>query len=141
MRTARPRRTCDTEHMDVRLKRVYEDPADSDGLRVLVDRLWPRGVSKAEAKLDRWDKDVAPSAELRSAWHAEKDPHSSENFAAFSESYREELSHSPASDALDELVSLARDKKRLTLLYGAKDTEVNHAVVLRDALLERSGAK
>ncbi|MGO1539417.1 MAG: DUF488 domain-containing protein [Leucobacter sp.] len=124
--------------MDVRIKRVYEPAERQDGVRVLVDRLWPRGISKEDAALDQWSKDVAPSADLRKSWHAEHDPHSSPHFHAFAEAYREELQRDPASSALDDLIELARSSSRLTLLYGAKDTEVNHAVVLRDALLERA---
>ena len=124
--------------MDVQIKRIYEAAAPEDGTRVLVDRLWPRGVSKDEAELDLWLKDVAPSPDLRKSWHDDPQGHEASHFAAFSESYREELSKGEASDALDELVDLAKDSKRLTLLYGAKDTKVNHAVVLRDALLERA---
>lgn len=126
--------------MDVRLKRVYDEASPDDGVRVLVDRLWPRGVSKERAALDLWDRALAPSAELRRSWHADPAAHDPERFAAFAADYRDELARDPASAALDRLAQLARDRPRVTLLYGAKDTRQNHAVVLRDALLERLGA-
>lgn len=124
--------------MDVKIKRIYEPAAESDGFRVLIDRLWPRGVAKATAHIDLWLKNAAPSPDLRKAWHADIEGHSPEHFQAFSTSYHDELQTGEASRALDELVQLARDHAHLTLLYGAKDERVNHAVVLRDALLERS---
>ncbi|WP_449283761.1 DUF488 domain-containing protein [Leucobacter sp.] len=125
--------------MDVRIKRVYEPAEPGDGFRVLVDRLWPRGVSKERAELDLWDKDVAPSPELRKAWHAEPDGHDPEHFAAFAADYRRELAQGDTAEALGRLAGLAREHSPLTLLYGARDHEANHAVVLREALLERLG--
>jgi len=124
--------------MDVRLKRVYE-PADAgDGVRVLVDRLWPRGLSKQEAQLDEWVKECAPSSLLRRSWHADPRAHEPDRFRAFAASYREELERGEASAALDALVRLARTAERVTLVYGAKDERINHAVVLREALIERA---
>lgn len=122
--------------MDVQLKRVYEPAASDDGFRVLVDRLWPRGISKERACLDRWAKEVAPSTALRNAWHGDARGHEPDHFAAFAASYRAELEVDPARAALSELVDLARAEPRLTLLYGARDPESNHATVLRDALRE-----
>lgn len=122
--------------MDVQIKRVYE-PADADdGARVLVDRLWPRGLSKAEATFDLWLKEAAPSPELRKSWHADEAGHEPERFEAFAEAYRGELAAGPGADAVTQLVAIAREAGRLTLLYGARDTQINHAVVLRDAVLE-----
>lgn len=123
--------------MRVQLKRAYEAALPEDGYRVLVDRLWPRGVSKERAAIDLWAKQLAPSPELRRSWHADPDGRSPERFAAFAEAYRAELSQSPASEALDELTELARTHERLTLVYGAKDQRVNHAVVLHEALRAR----
>ncbi|UOR00364.1 DUF488 family protein [Leucobacter allii] len=123
--------------MDVVLKRIYEPASPDDGFRVLVDRLWPRGIAKADARLDAWAKDAAPSPGLRRAWHADPEGRSDAHFASFSADYRAELEQAPASEALDELVALARAHQRLTLLYGAKDPERNHAGVLREALLAR----
>jgi uncharacterized protein YeaO (DUF488 family) len=106
------------------IKRIYEPAAGGDGLRVLVDRLWPRGVSKEDAALDLWLKDVAPTPDLRT-WFG----HEPERFEEFSIRYREELESNPA---LDRLLDMARDAEVVTLLYGARDPECNHAVVLRD---------
>jgi uncharacterized protein YeaO (DUF488 family) len=108
--------------MEYLVKRVYDDPEPSDGFRVLVDRLWPRGLTKEHAALDVWLKDVAPSPQLR-MWFA----HSADRFDVFSERYRAELAKNPA---VDELRREAAHKPTVTLLYGAKDTAVNHAVVL-----------
>lgn len=115
--------------MDLRLKRVYEEPSPEDGLRVLVDRLWPRGLTKERAALDLWAKDVAPSPELRRAWHA-ADPGAWDDFAA---DYRSELSgaSAPALRMLGEELS---GHPVVTLLYAAHDPDRNHAVILRDAL-------
>jgi uncharacterized protein YeaO (DUF488 family) len=117
--------------MPFRIKRVYEPAARSDGLRVLVDRLWPRGLKKADASLDHWMKEVAPSPQLRS-WFG----HQPERFTAFSRRYRKELAANPA---LPELRKLGRGKT-VTLLYGARDPKVNHAVVLLSALKRKSSA-
>lgn len=123
--------------MDIVVKRIYETPSPDDGLRILVDRLWPRGVAKATANLDEWAKDLAPSAELRKSWHADPAQHTPEHFAAFSAAYLEELSSEPAASAVDALFVRAGESARLTLLTATKDAEQNHALVLRSALLER----
>ncbi|WP_449277234.1 DUF488 domain-containing protein [Leucobacter sp. GX24907] len=123
--------------MDIALKRVYEPPAPEDHCRVLVDRLWPRGISKEQAHLDLWAKNSAPSAELRRSWHADPQGRTDAGFEAFSAHYRDELAESPAREALDELLALAQEHQRVTLVYGAKDPEMNHAVVLREVLLRR----
>lgn len=112
--------------LDIRIKRAYEPASRSDGRRVLVDRLWPRGVSKEEAAIDAWEKEVAPSTELRK-WFG----HDPANFSRFRESYREELRHHKRD--LKELRRWARES-RVTLVYGAKDEKINHAVVLAEAL-------
>ena len=111
----------------VRLKRAYEPPADSDGARVLVDRLWPRGVSKAEAKLDLWLKEIAPSTELRK-WFG----HDPARWSEFQRRYRGELKQRP--DEIAELQRLA-ERGPVTLIYSAHDERHNDAVVLRDFLL------
>ncbi|NUS36837.1 MAG: DUF488 family protein [Pseudarthrobacter sp.] len=119
------------EHMRVTfgVKRIYEPPADDDGYRVLVDRLWPRGLAKAEAAVDLWLKDVAPSTELRKEFN-----HRPERFADFSARYRHELDFNPAVPAL---LDLAAAHRHVTLLYAARDTEANHARVLLDYVLGR----
>ena len=107
-------------------KRIYEPPEQSDGRRVLVDRLWPRGISKESAKLDEWLKDVAPSAELRK-WFA----HDPSKWAEFKRRYIEELkSKEPIFDTL----RTEGRKGVVTLLYAARDEEHNQAVVLRECL-------
>jgi uncharacterized protein YeaO (DUF488 family) len=115
--------------MPVALKRVYDPPSLSDGARVLVDRLWPRGVSKEAAKLKLWLKDIAPSDELRKWYHARPT-----QWTKFREKYLEELSLPPAAAALDELHKLARSSKKVTLLYASRDTEHNNATVLKELL-------
>lgn len=113
----------------IKIKRIYDDPSDDDGYRILVDRLWPRGVSKEDAKLDDWDKEIAPSDELRK-WF----DHQEDRFKEFSKRYREELKDK--ENDLDKLREIA-EKKTLTLLYAAKDTEINQAVVLKEVLSNR----
>lgn len=120
-----------TELKDVLvIKRIYDEADDDDGYRVLVDRLWPRGVSKERAHLDLWLKEIAPSPPLRTEF-----AHMKERFADFRRSYQAELEQNPA---VEQLLELAAGKKRVTLLYGARDLEVNHARVLLDFL--RDGA-
>jgi uncharacterized protein YeaO (DUF488 family) len=114
--------------MSFRIKRVYESPSSQDGIRVLVDRLWPRGVRKVSAKLDCWLKDVAPSPNLR-RWF----DHVPERFSDFSRQYRKELK---GNAEFDELRKLSK-RKVVTLLYGARDPAINHAVVLQSALQAR----
>ena len=112
--------------MDVRLKRAYEPPAPTDGHRVLVDRLWPRGVSRQQAKLDGWERELSPSAELRQ-WFG----HDPKRFQEFRRRYIEELrSQRPRLKALRRR---AREGA-LTLVYSAHDTEHNDAVVLAEVL-------
>ncbi|MEZ6243209.1 MAG: DUF488 domain-containing protein [Phycisphaerales bacterium] len=118
--------------MPIRIKRVYDDPAPSDGFRVLVDRLWPRGLTKEAAALDRWDKDVAPSADLRKRFHANP-----EDWGEFKRAYVKELrANKAAVGALLDAAKASR-KKTLTLLYASRDETQNHAVVLRDFLNAR----
>ena len=118
----------------VGIKRVYEQAADEDGVRILVDRLWPRGVSKERAALSGWLKDVAPSPDLRRWWH-----HDPDYFQDFARRYRTELDDNPA---LEDLLSIVREHDRTTLVYAAKDPAVNHALILRDYIrqaLEKEG--
>lgn len=109
-----------------RIKRAYEAPADDDGYRILIDRLWPRGISKAHARIDLWLREVAPSTDLRK-WFG----HRPERWDEFGERYRRELAGNP--EPLEQLRSLMR-KGPITLVYGAKDEEHNDAVVLRELL-------
>lgn len=117
--------------MNVRLKRAYDPPATSDGYRVLIDRLWPRGVRREEARLDEWAKELAPSSELR-RWFA----HDPERFGEFRRRYTAELA--AQGDKLRELRRRARSGT-LTLVYAAHDKEHNDAVVLAEIL--RSGRR
>ena len=117
--------------MDVRLKRAYEAPAASDGYRVLVDRLWPRGVKRQDARLDEWARELAPSAELR-RWFG----HDPDRFERFRLRYTAELA--AQEKKLRELRRRAREG-RLTLVYAAHDSEHNDAVVLAEIL--RSGGR
>ena len=111
----------------MRVKRVYEPAARADGFRVLVDRVWPRGVSKSTAAIDQWMKDVAPSTGLRQ-WFG----HDPERWTEFRHRYRAELARRP--ELLKELRTLAR-KGPLTLVYAARDERHNQAVVLRERLI------
>ena len=111
--------------MNLRLKRAYDPPADSDGERILVDRLWPRGLSKDKARIDQWLKEVAPSTGLRK-WFG----HDPAKWAEFQQRYRAELDGSPA---FAQLVAIAR-RKQVTLVYAARDTLHNDAVVLKQLL-------
>ena len=114
--------------MEIRIERVYDDASPSDGFRVLVDRLWPRGLSKEQAALDLWAKEVAPSTELRKAFHHDGMP-----WDAFAAAYRAELAESPAVPRLrDEL----EGHDVVTLLHSVHDAEHNHAVLLREALVD-----
>lgn len=115
--------------MTVRLKRVYEAVSAQDGARVLVDRLWPRGLTKEAAALDRWMKDVAPSHELRRWYHAHL-----QQWAEFRKRYLRELTSDVASAALEDLHDFADQKRGLTLLYASKDMQQNHAFVLKQIL-------
>jgi uncharacterized protein YeaO (DUF488 family) len=114
--------------MNVMLKRAYELPAKSDGDRILVDRLWPRGLAKVKAKLDLWFKEVAPSTELRQ-WFA----HDREKWTEFKKRYRAELKNNAA---LTTLKAPSR-RRTVTLIYAAKDQGHNEAVVLKE-ILDRS---
>jgi uncharacterized protein YeaO (DUF488 family) len=113
----------------IAVKRAYDPPTESDGVRVLVDRLWPRGVTKAAAKIDRWMKDLAPSGELRE-WFG----HDPARWEEFRRRYHKELAGQ--ADALAELRKLARGGT-VTLVYAARDTEHNDAVVLKELLGRR----
>jgi uncharacterized protein YeaO (DUF488 family) len=115
--------------MAIALKRAYEKPSRSDGARILVDRLWPRGVSKAEARIDVWLKDVAPSNELRKWYHARPSM-----WMQFRERYLNELATPEALAALNQLRELSETKKQVTLLFASKNQERNNATVLKELL-------
>jgi uncharacterized protein YeaO (DUF488 family) len=115
----------------VQIKRAYEEPVGSDGYRVLVDRLWPRGVTKESAKLDAWAKDIAPSPELR-RWFG----HDPERFREFARRYASELRAGPAPPLVADLVRRAK-LGTVTLVYAARDEEHNGAAVLRELIARR----
>lgn len=110
--------------MKIIIKRVYEPSVKEDGFRILVDRLWPRGLTKQKAKVDLWLKDIAPSTELRK-WFA----HDHKKWESFKEKYKLELKDK--SDLVDMIKQLEKEKENITLLYSAKDEEFNDAVVLK----------
>ena len=111
----------------IRIKRVYEGPAKEDGFRVLVDRLWPRGLTKAKAKVDLWMKEIAPSDGLRKAFHEEK-----VNWAQFEKKYVSELADK--KELLSEIRKLEKEHGLVTLVYGKNDEKQNQAVVLAKVL-------
>lgn len=113
----------------VKLKRVYDLPEPDDGERILVDRLWPRGIKKENLLYDLWAKELAPSGELRKWYHQNPEG----NWELFREKYLEEL-HANAV-ALSPLLQKLRSQNHLTFLYGAKNTEQNHSVVLKEFIL------
>lgn len=115
--------------MELRRKRAYDTASADDGFRVLVDRLWPRGVSKERAAVDLWAKDTAPSPDLRRDWHAAPD----DEWDVYADRYRAQLSHESV-EALRELAAALRPHPVVTLVYAAHDPVHNHAVVLEDAL-------
>lgn len=110
----------------IRTKRVYDAPEDQDGYRVLVDRLWPRGLTKESAKVDLWMKEIAPSPALRK-WFS----HDPGKWKTFSEKYTAELKQSPA---IEEMRVLMKKNKTISLLYGARDNEHTHALILKKHL-------
>ncbi len=116
--------------MTVKIKRIYEDSSAEDGLRILVDRVWPRGISKERAGLDYWLKEIGPSKELRQWFNHEDD-----KYEDFSKRYREELSSGEAKEDFDKLKELARGQD-VSLIYSAKNEKHNQAQVLKDLLEE-----
>jgi uncharacterized protein YeaO (DUF488 family) len=116
--------------MAILVKRAYEKPSPKDGVRVLVDRLWPRGISKSAAKLEKWLRDLAPSDALRRWYHGRDGA----DFAEFRKRYLAELCEPAATVALSELYDLAAHNHTVTLIYASKDEQQNNATVLRDLL-------
>jgi uncharacterized protein YeaO (DUF488 family) len=119
----------------LKLKRAYDPPAEDDGLRYLVDRLWPRGISKVKLQLDDWLKDAAPSPELRESFC-----HVPERFPEFRERYLAELSESEDKVEIIKRLAFESQEGDVTLVYAAKDTQYNHAVVLAEAIAEAARA-
>ncbi len=115
--------------MAVKIKRIYDDAQEADGTRVLVDRLWPRGISKERAALDAWLRKLAPSDELREWFHSTPN-----GWLQFRKKYLKELARPEAAGELKQLYDLAGRRKRLTLLFASKNEDQNNATVLRDLL-------
>ena len=129
-RGVRRRRRADQPHA-LRVKRVYAPSDEGDGLRILVDRLWPRGLAKQEARVDLWLRDAAPSNELRRRFHSHPD-----RWAAFKAAYDEELEGEPARSLAGSIIDKLAATP-VTLLYAARDEQRNNAVALRDWLVAR----
>ena len=115
--------------MTVAVKRVYDPPAATDGVRVLVDRLWPRGLTKERAAVDEWLRDLAPSNDLRRWFHARPT-----QWTSFRSKYLQELSQPQAQSALERIYQVAHKGKRLTLLFASKNEDRNNATVLKELL-------
>lgn len=116
----------------LRIKRVYAAAEESDGYRILTDKLWPRGMTKDKAAIDKWAKEITPTNSLRQ-WFG----HKRENFQAFTDQYIAELNANPAAPAFAKLCIELLQRQNVTLLYGAKDEECNHAIVLRNWILNQ----
>jgi uncharacterized protein YeaO (DUF488 family) len=114
--------------MNISLKRIYDKPSRTDGARILVDRLWPRGISKEKSKLTEWLKDIAPTTGLRK-WFS----HDPKKWMEFQKRYKKELAEN--TEAVQRLKQLAK-KKKVTLLYGAKDEEHNEAIVIKTFIMK-----
>jgi uncharacterized protein YeaO (DUF488 family) len=117
--------------MPIGIKRAYAAASAADGYRVLVDGLWPRGITKAELKIDAWMREIAPSVALRK-WYG----HKPEKWEGFRNKYRQELSKPPRKALLDELIGRAREEQ-ITLVFGARDAERSNAAVLADMIRHR----
>ncbi|SRR5574344_475527 len=111
---------------DIEIKRIYEPYADADGYRVFIDKLWPRRISKDEAHIDYWAKDLTPSTQIRKEFNHEDD-----KWEKFKHDYLQELKE---NKNLDDFINEIKPKKKVTLLYGAKNPAHNHAITLRDFL-------
>ena len=120
--------------MEVLLKRAYEEPGNADGFRILVDRLWPRGKKKADLRLNAWVKELAPSTELRKWFN-----HDPKRWLEFCKLYKTELKAPKLKKAIADTVHAARTHSKITLIYAAKDTEHNEAVVLQAIFKRRAG--
>jgi len=117
--------------MPVQIKRIYEDASHEDGVRILVDRIWPRGVAKKDANIDHWLKEIGPSNELRKWFN-----HDPDKLTAFKKQYKKELKEDEAKEeALSELKEITKkENKNITLLFGAKEEKYNQAAVLKEII-------
>jgi uncharacterized protein YeaO (DUF488 family) len=119
--------------MEIKIKRIYEKFSPKDGLRILVDRLWPRGIKKEEAKIDLWFKEIAPSDKLRK-WFK----HDVSKWEEFKKRYKEEIEQN--KESLEKLIEIIKKKRVVTLVFSAKDKEHNNAVILREVLKRHLGS-
>ena len=115
---------------ELEIKRIYLAAKESDGYRILIERLWPRGIKKENAMLDEWNKAIAPTPELRK-WF----DHKEEKFTEFDQQYRDELNHNPEALAFAQHVQELLKRGNVTLLYGAKVPTCNHAIILRNWIM------
>lgn len=120
----------------LKLERIYTKPADLNGYRILVDRLWPRGISKIRAALDNWEKSIAPSTELRKWFN-----HVPDCFPEFKTKYLAELEQNPSTKEFVNLVAEKLKKQNVILLYGAKDQKHNQAIIIYNYLLQQPAIK
>jgi uncharacterized protein YeaO (DUF488 family) len=116
----------------IRIKRIYDSPKEDNSYRILVDRLWPRGLSKEKTRIDLWQKDIAPSNTLRK-WFG----HDEKKWDEFKRKYFKELDKKSNRDAVDRIIKLAKEQNSITLLYGTKEERFNNAVALKDYLEEK----
>lgn len=119
----------------IRIKRIYDSKKSDGSYRILVDRLWPRGIKKADLEFDEWNKEIAPSTELRKQFN-----HKPELFEEFTEKYLEELKDPDKAEELERIRKISENRS-VTLLFGARDTEKNHAAVLQKLLKESKKMK
>lgn len=121
--------------MNIQLKRAYAEAEESDGKRILVDRLWPRGVSKEKAQLDEWLKELGPTTELRQ-WFQ----HDPEKFPEFEKSYRQQLQTGLHKESFERLKEIKQNNERITLVFGAKEEIYNHVQILKQKLQEEGSS-
>ena len=118
--------------MKIRIERIYNNPKGDNSFRILVDRLWPRGLSKENTRIDLWQKDIAPSNILRK-WFG----HDEKKWDEFKRKYFKELDKKSDSDTVDRIIKLAKEQNSITLLYGTKEERFNNAVALKEYLEEK----
>ena len=117
----------------IRIERIYDNPKGDNSFRILVDRLWPRGLSKDKARIDLWQKDIAPSNSLRK-WFG----HDEKKWDEFKRKYFKELDEKSNSEMIDEIIKMAKEHSSTTLLYGAKEVRFNNAVALKEYLEKKT---
>ena len=118
--------------MTIRIERIYDNPKGDNSFRILVDRLWPRGLSKEKARIDLWQKDIAPSNSLRK-WFG----HDEKKWDEFKRKYFEELDKKNDSDTVYRIIKMAKEQNSITLLYGTKEKRFNNAIALKEYLEEK----